>query len=220
MFGSGADINDINNALTKGDVEINEDLATTGTLKVGAGNTLTISATQTQSITVDTQTNADAKVILKDDANITLSGSGKVKVGNNAEVTIADYNANKSAMAGAKSALQTATSSLASNSKTSPATKTTDEISAAATQFANLFTFAATGTNVTVEIDKEVTGHDVGDGVLTEAKYDSNNVQVKLKDGYATTDGNGKKVGLAVTLSASGVTSETYYVLVTLTDAT
>ena len=41
VFGSGADINDINNALTKGDVEINGTLPA-GTLTVGDGNTLTL----------------------------------------------------------------------------------------------------------------------------------------------------------------------------------
>ena len=217
-FGKDAAIADINVALAKGDVTISEALNNSGTLNVGAGNTLTVSATQTATLTIATGTNTDAKVILANDSNITLTGSGKVKVGDNAEVTISEYNTNKTNVKNAVTALQTATSSLASNSKTTPATKTTDEITATAGDFATLFTFTSNA-DVKVEFAPDVTGNNIDSATLTEVKYDSNNVQVKLKSGYTTTDGNGKKVGLAVTISANGVAAEKYYVLVTLTDA-
>ena len=216
-FGANASIADINTALAKSDVTINEKLANGGSLTVGAGNTLTITTDQDQSISV-TLSAADSKLVLPAyDADVTVTGSGKVVV-DGTEYTVADYATipDVEAVNAAAVSLGTVfglTDKAPSTDAAQPTQYTTAEIgdSSSVTSWTS---DAVTLNGVVMTVARE--GSD--DTEITAVQINgSDKVELTWSTG-SNGDLNDKKAVAKVTLTSNTIAKD-YYIEITLTDA-
>ena len=166
-------------------------------VSVGASQTLTVTGTAASTISIAT-TDASALVKLDDDTNITLTGSGKVQIGNSAAVLIADYNAVKTAV-GALKGQVTATTA---GTQADPWTKTLSAGSSPVT----LVTFAATGTTVSATVVN------AGETDVTSIDTATLGTVNAVASGGTVADGT---LATSITITA-GDCSETVYVTFTL----
>ena len=216
-FGANASIADINTALAKSDVTINEKLANGGSLTVGAGNTLTITTDQDQSISV-TLSAADSKLVLPAyDADVTVTGSGKVVV-DGTEYTVADYATipDVEAVNAAAVSLGTVfglTDKAPSTDAAQPTQYTTAEVGDSSSVI-SWTSDAVTLNGVVMTVARE--GSD--DTEITAVQINgSDKVELTWSTG-SNGDLNGKKAVAKVTLTSNTIAKD-YYIEITLTDA-